>query len=206
MNRHIFTPTETEYIKREFPKRKTQDIANELNLKYYQVAGHANRQGLKKTPEYMATQGGRTNGKRGVSTRFKKGHVPANKGKKMPPELLEKVSSTWYKKGHQPHNTKYNGYERISKDGYIERRISKGVFKAVHRIVWEKVNGPVPQNHIVVFKDRNKLNSNIENLECISYEQNMKRNSIVRYPSDVISIIKLNHKLKKKINDGTKQA
>lgn len=54
----------------------------------------------------------------GLTGRFEKGHVPANKGKH--PPTVGRMAETQFKKGHLPHNTKPIGYERINKNGYVD--------------------------------------------------------------------------------------
>src|SRR4051812_31988258 len=54
---------------------------------------------------------------------FASGIVPANKGRKMP--FNSNSARTQFKKGQLPHNTKYLGHERISKDGYVEISIDE---------------------------------------------------------------------------------
>lgn len=54
---------------------------------------------------------------------------------------------------------------------------------------------------IVTFRDRNPQNVVIENLELISRQEGMKRNSIQNYPKEVKSTIRLLSKLKKIINE-----
>jgi hypothetical protein len=39
--------------------------------------------------------------------------------------------------------------------------------KTLHRINWEKANGPVPPNHVIRFRDGDTLNCDIENLELL---------------------------------------
>lgn len=52
----------------------------------------------------------------------RKGHAPAG------------CEKGWFKKGQEPHNTKHLGYERVSKDGYVEisvdhtRPVRSGMF------------------------------------------------------------------------------
>lgn len=114
-------------------------------------------------------------------SRFKKGQTPANKGRKitewMSLEKIEKVKATQFKKGNNPPNTKYDGAERICKDGYIEIRISKANWVHKHRNEWEKVNGIIAEGLILVCKSDNKLDSNPDNWELITRAENMNRNS-----------------------------
>lgn len=99
-----------------------------------------------------------------------------NRTKEEVTRLRQKPNKGHFKKGSEPHNTKHNGYERITVDGYVEVRVSKGKFVLKHRLVWEKEKGKIPKNMIVVFKDGNPLNIAIENLELITKRDNMIRN------------------------------
>ena len=114
-------------------------------------------------------------------SRFKKGLVPPNKGRKqseyMTPEAIERTKASRFKKGIIPHNTKFDGAERISQDGYIEIRISLGKYVHKHRYEWEKVNGSIPKDLILVCKTDNKLNCHPDNWELITRVENMNRNS-----------------------------
>lgn len=132
--------------------------------------------------------------------RFKKGNIPHNKGKKMSSDLYQKIIKTSFKKGNIPHNHKEVGYERISKEGYIEVKIAEpNVFVLKHRYIWEQVNGTIPLWHIIIFNDGNKLNLQLENLRCISRKENAIRNSIHQYPEELKELIRLKTKLKKTI-------
>ena len=185
-----------------YPNYYAQDIARAINRSVNAVYNIAQKMGLKKSEAFMQMEYERQ-GKRllmaGKNSRFNKGKIPHNKGKKMDPSTYERVKPTMFQKGIVPHNTKYNGHERISKDGYVEVRIRKGKYALKHRVIWEQVNGKVPKNHILIFKDGNKQNITLENLELITLRENMLRNSISRFPPELISTIKAVHKLKKAI-------
>ena len=73
-----------------------------------------------------------------------------------------------FKKGHEPHNTKYNGHERITKEGYIEIRIKKGEYRLKHLYNWEQINGKLPKNHCLSCVDGNKQNTDPNNWKIIS--------------------------------------
>lgn len=114
-------------------------------------------------------------------------------------------------KGNKPHTWVPIGTERISKDGYLERKVTddgKGPrdFEAVHRIIWKEANGPIPDGHVIVFKDTLPKHENItiDRLECISRGELAKRNTIHRYPPEVKQAIRTLAKLKrtiKKVSD-----
>lgn len=104
---------------------------------------------------------------------FEKGMVPPNKGKKMPADIYEKAKPTMFKKGNVPHNYRPVGSERVNKDGYLEVKVKDPrTWKLKHRLVWEKANGKIPQDSIVIFRDGNKQNVSIENLILIKKSVN----------------------------------
>ncbi len=48
---------------------------------------------------------------------------------------------------------------RNGKRGPAERQL--------HRVIWEEAHGPIPAGHQVMFKDGNKRNFDLSNLECL---------------------------------------
>lgn len=74
----------------------------------------------------------------------------------------------------------------------------------VHVLLWEEYNGKVPSNHAVVFKDGNKQNITIENLELVTRAELMRRNTIHRYPVELKQAIRLTNKLRRTINEKSK--
>ena len=105
----------------------------------------------------------------GRTGRFEKGAVPANKGKSMP--YNSNSARTQFKIGHLPHNTKYAGHERLSKNGYVEISIEQtnphtGFHRRYvlkHRWLWERENGPVPDGMALKCLDGNKQNTDPSN-------------------------------------------
>ena len=197
-------------IRALFPNIKTQDLADQLGMTYSQVANRAYKMGLKKSDEFKKSdKSGRHNLiEGGKKFRYTKGHTPANKGKKMSQELYDKCKHTMWKAGHRPHNWKPDGtvVEREDKTGriYLYYKVKDSHWILYHQKLWTDINGPVPSNHMIRFKDGNTRNCDLSNLELISMAENANRNTIQRYPQEVQQVIKLNAKLKKKIN-GKKQ-
>lgn len=100
---------------------------------------------------------------------FQKGHVPSNKGKKMPAEVYEKVRHTMFSKGHMPVQHRPVGSERINVDGYIEIKVEEPKkWRLKHNVIYEQHYGAIPKGHVVVFLDGNKMNLAPENLKLIS--------------------------------------
>jgi len=211
--RHSWTGGELRYLKSRYPHISTAVIAQFLGVTVSAVYQQAQALGIKKSETFLQSEkSGRLN-KRiagvGKPYRFKKGHTPANKGKKMSKELRERVKHTWFKKGHEPHNTKHDGYISIRKDShgrlYAHIRISKGKFELLHRHIWEQHNGPVPEGQIVTFINGDTSDLRIGNLELITREENMLRNTRHNYPQDLQQAIMALNKLKKAIKDYGKE-
>lgn len=200
----FFTDEEKELIKKMFADNYTISICRLINRSYSSVCRQAGVFGLKKSDAFrkmeMKKQGERLRNA-GAGNRFKKGNVSFNKGKAMPRDVYEKIKHTMFKKGALPHNTKYDGHERINADGYTEVRVRLGKYVCKHRMMWEQQHGKIPEGFIVVFKDRNPQNLTVENLELITRKENMMRNTIHRFPEELKSAIKLVNKLKRKISE-----
>ena len=95
----------------------------------------------------------------------------------MKPDVYAKVAKTMFKKGNTPLNHKLVGSERINVYGYVEVKISEpNVWKLKHRWLWEKHNGKIPEDMVLIFKDNNKLNICLDNLILISRAENAEIN------------------------------
>ena len=140
-------------------------------------------------------------------SQFKTGQTPLNKGKKMPAHIYEKCKNTMFKKGQLPHNTaSANGEIRIrthrrSGIRYKYMRVSIAKWELYHRIIWQEANGPIPEEMLIVFKDGDTMNCSIENLEMITMQENMKRNTIQRFPQELKEVIFLQNKINRKVHE-----
>lgn len=143
------------------------------------------------------------------ASRFSKGHNPFNKGKKqleyMSPESIERTKKTRFYKGKMPHNTKFNGHEYLTKDGYVMQRVSVRNYQLKHRLVYETAYGEIPEDGIVVFKDGDRTNCDLENLKLLSREENMLRNSKMNFPKELVPSMGLISQINKKIKSHGKK-
>lgn len=114
----------------------------------------------------------------GRTGQFVRGQVAHNKGQKCAPGEggnHPNTRRTQFRKGALPHNTKYIGHERVSKDGYVEISIAQinphtgfsRRYVLKHRWEWEKRNGPVAQGMVLKCLDGDKTNTAPENWELI---------------------------------------
>ena len=182
-----WTDEKDKKLRELYPNISNKEIAGIIGCTSNAITSRAFMLGFKKSPEYLT----------GVQYRFKKGSVPPNKGTKG----VSKPNSGSFKKGIKAHNKRPIGSERINVYGYIEIKIEEPKkWNLKHRVVWEKHNGPIPKNYNVQFINGNKQDVRIENLRLVSYEENMRENSIYNYPPDLVKVMKLNGQLKKQIN------
>lgn len=220
MNGRAWTSAEIEAVRTRYPNERCEDIARDLGRTPRGVYARANELGLRKSDAFLASgKAGRLDGVRGGATRFAKGHVPANKGLRRPGWAPGRMAETQFTKGVRQGVAvklyKPIGSERISKDGYLERKVNDDLplqrrWKAVHRIVWESAHGPIPPGHAVVFRPgRHSVDADeitIDALELVTRAELMKRNSYHNYPQPIPQLIQLRGALNRKINRRSQQS
>jgi hypothetical protein len=149
----------------------------------------------------------------GQATQFQKGQTPWNKGTHY--TAGGRSAETRFKPGERRgvavNLYKPIGSERISKDGYLERKINDGLplqkrWRAVHLIEWEAINGPLPAGHAIAFKDGDKTNRAPDNLELITRAELMRRNTVHNYPKEIAKLVQLRGALVRQINRKTRKA
>lgn len=154
---HLFPPKIDAFMRKSVQGRTCQELAALVNGKFAadftasQVKGWQNRNKVRS----------------GVDAKFKKGHVPANKGKKG--VCAKGCEKTWFKKGHAPFNQVRVRTEVVTTDGYVKVKIAEpNKWRFKHVMAWEKKNGPVPKGMALVFLDGDKLNCKVGNLALVS--------------------------------------
>lgn len=107
--------------------------------------------------------------KSGVDRTFKKGEKAWNKGMK---GLNLGGDAGWFKKGNKPPQYLPIGTEKVTKDGYIKVKIAHpSTWDMKQRLVWEKYHGEIPDGHVIIFKDKDIKNLDIDNLLMVSRQQ-----------------------------------
>lgn len=214
MKRTPWTPDQIRILTARYPDTPTQHIADQLGRTVRQCYCKAQDLGLHKSADFRASDlSGRTNGtNKGTSTRFTPGQTAWNKGAHYNPG--GRSIETRFRKGvrlgvaaaiYQPIGT-----ERISKDGYLERKINDDFpihrrWRAVHLLAWEAANGPLPKGHAICFRDGKKQNITLENLELVTRAELMRRNTVHRLPKEVAQLVQLRGALVRKINHRSKE-
>lgn len=161
-----------EYVESIARGKSTAELAEAVNRKY-----GAGTIGVRQMRSYRKNHRIRS----GLTGRFEPGHVPANKGKRMPAEAYEKAAPTMFRKGHVPANHMEVGELTHTSDGYLIRKVREAGsqwerFEFVHRRVWEEHNGPIPDGKMVSFLDGDKDNCSIGNLVLLDNAENLEMN------------------------------
>ena len=210
MQKRKWTQQEEETLIRLYgdPKVFSKDIATMLGRTLQQVYNKARAMGLRAPMERLRMAGkiGMQHPK-SIATRFHKGQIPPNKGKKVSPEVYEKMSPTMFKKGHISENKREVGAERVNVYGYIEIKVAEpNVWRLKHRIVWEQHNGAIPPGYNVQFKNHNTQDCRIENLYLISKAEQMRNENslIAKYPKELQDVIRLKGVVNRQIHKHQK--
>lgn len=119
----------------------------------------------------LCKRNGWLTGRTGQFTKGQTSHNAGKKGLRFPGS-----EKGWFRKGerrgvatklYQPIGT-----ERVSKDGYRERKINDDMplqrrWRGVHLVEWEAKNGPLPKGHALKCLDGDKLNTDPSNWEAV---------------------------------------
>lgn len=210
MKRRPWTKAEQRIVRAKYPHTPTRDLVRLFKRPAYQVYQLAARLGLRKTAEYMASPAAcrlRRGDNVGAPYRFRKGQVPANKGLRRPGWFVGRMRETQFKKGVMPHTWVPVGTEVLDPGGYLKRKVtddrtvpSRFNWQFVHILVWEKKHGPVPPAHAIAFRNGDKSDIRLANLELVSRREMLRRNSVHRLPKALGQVIQLRGALVRQIN------
>lgn len=216
---HPWSKEEDRVLRRLFPHHTTAWVAQQMNRTATSVNARADRLGLRKSAAHLAATQARTNSKlnaAGVAHRFQKGLIPANKGTRRPGYGPGRMKETQFKKGGLNGQARHNfmpiGSTRLL-GGYLYVKVAEVPnvpytvnWLPVHVLEWERVNGrPLPAGHCLLFRDGNRLNVAVENLELITRAENMRRNSVHNLPKELALVVQLRGALIRQINKRSKR-
>lgn len=204
-----WTEEERRILKEMYPHHTAKEVAAVLGRNTSSVHNQARFLGVKPSRERLQ-QAGRELAKteKSAAARFRVGHIPAGKGKKVSQETYDKLRRTMFQKGHTPANHKEVGSERVSRDGYVEVKVAEpNTWRHKHRVVWEQANGKIPKGCNIQFRNGDKTDMRLENLYMISRAEQLKTENGIwtRYPAELLKVITLKAALKRKINSINKK-
>lgn len=200
-----------------YPHEPTPAIARRLRRSVAAVYGRAWQRGLTKSAEYLASPDAcrlRRGDNVGAACRFRKGHVPANKGLRRPGWGPGRMKETWFRKGRRSGMAAQHwmpiGSIRLV-DGYVYRKVSDVPnvpytvnWKLEHVLRWTAARGPVPAGHVIVFRSGDKTDFRLRNLQCISRRELMARNTVHNLPQPLAETIQLLGALNRQIRRRTR--
>lgn len=183
-----WTQRQLNYLSRHYADTPMAELKRRTGHCEKSIWQRAAVMGLHKSQEFMQECGRRTaRHPNSIATRFKKGMTPWNKGmderQMRSSDAIERCRKTQFKPGNIPHNIKPVGYERVTDEGYVLIKVEEGrqlVLK--HRWVWQHAHGPIPAGHIIMFRDGNRLNCSLDNLELVSRQEAGRRRVLSETP------------------------
>ena len=204
--RRLWTKDEDDLLRRRYPHESTESIAADMGRSTSSIYARVASLGLHKSDSYAAQQAERNSARLvhlGMQHQFHAGLVPWNAGRRF--VSGGRSIETRFKPGQKPHTWRPIGTERLTKEGYLERKVmdtcvTKNDYKPVHHIVWEEAGREIPPGHVLAFKDGNKRNFALENLELLTRKQLMARNTIHNYGPEVAQLAQLRGAIKRQIN------
>lgn len=228
MNRQPWTPEEEAFLRAHYENTPTKTLAEHLGRTLFKVYAKANNLGLSKSKEYYENPLNcgrlRKGSNIGADNRFRKGNVPANKGLRRPGWSPGRMKETQFKHGQRTGIAAKNwvpiGTIKVDTEGFLRIKVREAkhgkeatgfgntkVWPLLNRHVWEQHKGPIPDGHIVKFKDKDRNNCAIENLELLSMADNMRLNSLwATMPRELAEVIQLSGALTRQLRNREKHA
>jgi hypothetical protein len=198
-------------LRQWYPIYATRVVAGALDVPVAAVYQKAQRLGLGKSPDFLASTASGRLGRHnvgGVSTRFAKGQVPWNKGTHF--VSGGRSAETRFKPGQKPRSWLPVGSYRIVPDGILELKVNDLPgpnhirWHPVHRLVWIKAHGPVPPGHLVVFKPGRRTSVleeiTLDRIECISRADNARRNHPRSKSPELARLVQLKGAITRQVN------
>lgn len=207
MNRAHWNPHEERRLAAFYADIPAPILAKAFRRPVYAVYNKARALGLRRNPAWLNEAGRKVaRDPASVAHRFQRGHQSWNAGMKGW-KAGGRSEETRFKKGNRPHTWRPIGSER-DLEGYLQVKVTDTGYpprdwRCVHVMLWEKHHGPVPSGHAVVFRDGNRRNIVIDNLELITRGELMRRNTIHRYPPELKQAIRAAGKLRRTIERAT---
>lgn len=223
--RKSWSPEDIAMLEREYPNVHTPTLAKKMGRTEKSVYSMATIRGLKKSDEFMQSdrsgriRRGRTD-PRMVATQFRVGQDAWNKGIKGVCGTHENCRRTQFKKGdpiQDRHNYQPIGSERLSKDGYLERKVTDDPsivptrrWIGVHRLVWEAANGPIPRGYVVCFLPGRRTAEaekiTLDALELVHRAELARRNHPRSKSPELAKLVQLKGAITRQVNRIAREA
>ncbi len=195
----LWTPEQDEILQARYPHELTENLTGILDKTVLQIYSRAVKFKLKKTAEFLASRlSGRLDGIKGSDTRFQKGHNTWNKDMK---GLMIGGEATQFKPGQMPHNHLPVGTVVKDTEGYMKVKVAEPKqWEFLHIKTWREAHGPISKGSAVIFKDKNRENCALDNLELVTRAELMRRNSYHNYGKEIAQLVQLKGAITRQIN------
>lgn len=208
-----------------YPDFKADDVAQAVGKPTGAVHQKARALEIGKSDEFKASfLSGRIQAAhadpRMVATRFRPGQAAWNKGVKGATGLHENCRPTQFKPGQKPHTWVPVGSYRVNYSKglpRLEKKMSETPgpnhlrWIPVAKLVWEQHHGPVPDGHIVIFKDPKLATTvleeiTVDKLLCISRAENARRNHPNSRNPELAKLVQLKGAITRQVNRIAREA
>jgi len=212
MARRYWTPAEEQLLRERYPDTPTSELCALLNRKAADVYAKAQDLGVSKSEAFLTgpNSGRKRAGCAPNAGTFKPGLIPWNKGTHFC--AGGRSAETRFRPGEKPQTWVPIGTVAKSGDGYWKRKVrgdaprgmSRRNWVWLHIECWEQHHGAVPPNHLVAFKNGNRDDIRIENLELVSRRDWIKRHTLHNLPKEIVQVIQLKGALQRQVNKRAK--
>lgn len=209
-----WTPAEDRVLRERYPDTPGGVLAALFDCRIQQVYSRAANLGLAKSDAFKASPAsGRMlpGDTRGMATRIGQARALGIEHRIKPGQRIS--PRTEFKAGQLPVNTVPIGTVVVASIGYKKVKVSddrthhsRFNWRFVHRLVWEEHHGPVPKGHVIAFKNGDKLDTRIENLELVTKVEWINRHRMHKlYPKRITKMIHAKAALTRRINREEKR-
>ncbi|SRR5579871_759739 len=210
--RKAWTADEDAKLKSLWPNTSARALAVLIGCTINQIIKRGQVLGLSKDPAYIKRtcriQPGAIPPNKG-----KPGKPPVNKGIRRPGWFAGRMRETQFRKGCTPINAMPLWSFRVNTDGYLLLKTGKpgpkpnSGWEFVHKLVWEQASGPLPHWTVarLWWKDGDRLNCSLRNLELVPAAEHVSRTTIHRLPEELKRVIFVKTGLRRRIKNMEKQ-
>lgn len=194
-NKYNWTPEEDKILKRLYKTKTATEIAPILNRSLYAIKMRIHVKKLRISEREKARR-------RKIGLKFGHGWNKGMKGVCAPG-----CEKGWFKKGHAPANTKYDGcisarYHSRDDRYYYFIRTAKNKWQLLQRYVWEQANGKIPKNMVIRLKNGDASDCRLSNLEMITRKEHLLKNNPIDSDGRMLRYMKIDKNMKEMIKNN----
>lgn len=206
--KRLWTAAEDQLLRDRYPHEMTCDIAAALGRTVAGTYQRAKLLNVEKSDAYYAGPAStrmKPGDGRGGATRFKPGQTPPNKGLRRPGWFRGRMRETQFKKGWAPLWQPVGSRRDVG--GYVFIKLAdvrhapwNHNWYPEHIITWEWAHGrPLPRGYALCFRNGDRTDLRLDNLELVHRRDLMRRNSIHNLPAPVAQAMHALGALKRQI-------